>query len=123
MERDILEMTPTADAASAIASGDAVKWTPGPWTIEDDEQLKIKDAGGNNIAHLAHVHLRGRRSRDEVIANARLLVAAPELFVALAIAEDVLSRSPYSSAIWPNGTHPQVGIEQIRSALARARGE
>lgn len=37
---------------------------------------------------------------------------------ALAIAEDVLSRAPFSTAILPNGMHPQVVIEKIRAALA-----
>ena len=36
---------------------------------------------------------------------------------ALVIAEDVLSRAPFSTAIWPNGMHPQRGINQIRKAL------
>lgn len=40
---------------------------------------------------------------------------------ALEIAEDVLSRSPYSTAIWPNGMHPNTGIEKIRAALALTR--
>lgn len=43
---------------------------------------------------------------------------APLVVEALTIAEDVLSRSPYSTAIWPNGMHPQTGIEKIRAALA-----
>lgn len=42
---------------------------------------------------------------------------------ALILAEDVLSRRPYSAEIWPNGTHPAIGIEQIRAALAAIREE
>lgn len=37
---------------------------------------------------------------------------------ALVLAEDVLSRAPFSNQIWPNGMHPSRGIEQIRTALA-----
>ena len=36
---------------------------------------------------------------------------------ALTIAEDVLSRAPFSTEIWPNGMHPQRGINKIRKAL------
>jgi hypothetical protein len=36
---------------------------------------------------------------------------------ALTLAEDVLSRSPFSNHMWPNGIHPQIGMEQIRAAL------
>ncbi len=39
------------------------------------------------------------------------------LRAALILAEDVLSRSPFSNHMWPNGMHPQVGMEQIRAAL------
>lgn len=46
-----------------------------------------------------------------------------ELVRALTLAEDVLSRFPFSAEIWPNGTHPNAGIEQIRSALSRFNAE
>ena len=44
-----------------------------------------------------------------------------ELTEALVLAEDVLSRAPFSTALWPNGVHPQRGIEAIRAALSTAR--
>lgn len=37
---------------------------------------------------------------------------------ALELAEDVLSRSPFSTDIWPNGVHPNTGITKIRAALS-----
>ena len=40
---------------------------------------------------------------------------------ALALAEDVLSRRPFSAGIWPNGMHPATGIEKIREALRLAQ--
>lgn len=42
---------------------------------------------------------------------------------ALRLAEDVLSRAPFSTGMWPNGMHPQTGIEIIRSALPPIPGE
>jgi len=45
----------------------------------------------------------------------------PAVLEALTLAEDVLSRRPFSSGIWPNGMHPQEGIEKIRAALAMAQ--
>lgn len=41
---------------------------------------------------------------------------------ALELAEDVLSRAPFSTGIWPNGMHPQTGIDKIRDAI-RSLGE
>lgn len=52
--------------------------------------------------------------------DAALLIAAPSLLEALKLAEDVLSRFPYSTEMWPNGTHPQTGITQIRDAIRLA---
>lgn len=59
---------------------------------------------------------------DDQEARARLLAAAPEMLAALVLAEDVLARFPFSSEIWPNGTHPNTGIAQIRAAIAKAYG-
>lgn len=42
---------------------------------------------------------------------------------ALVLAEDILSRAPFSTSIWPNGMHPQRGIAQIRAALALPSAE
>lgn len=36
---------------------------------------------------------------------------------ALELAEDVLSRAPFSTGFWPNGMHPQTGIDKIRDAI------
>lgn len=57
---------------------------------------------------------------EQATANARLISAAPELLEALILAENVLSRFPYSTELWPNGTHPNTGIEQIRKAIEKA---
>ncbi len=43
------------------------------------------------------------------------------LVEALELAEDVLSRSPFSNHMWPNGLHPQEGVSKIRAALAQYR--
>src|SRR6185503_2622676 len=41
----------------------------------------------------------------------------PAVLEALILAEDVLSRRPFSSEIWSNGMHPQTGITKIRDAI------
>lgn len=42
---------------------------------------------------------------------------------ALTLAEDVLSRAPFSNSIWPNGMHPYKGIRIIRAALPPSQRE
>ena len=37
---------------------------------------------------------------------------------ALTNVEDAASRSPWSTDFWPNGTHPNAGVEKLRDALA-----
>ena len=48
----------------------------------------------------------------------RLTAENAALREALTLAEDVLSRAPFSTGIWPNGMHPHGGINKIRNALS-----
>lgn len=60
------------------------------------------------------------RAYEEIIGKMTYREVAgriKELEGALRLAEDVLSRAPFSTGIWPNGMHPNAGIEKIRDAL------
>jgi hypothetical protein len=61
------------------------------------------------------------RTPAENEADAAFVVKAVNghdaLVKALTLAEDILSRAPFSNALWPNGMHPMIGITQIRDAL------
>ena len=48
----------------------------------------------------------------------RLRVRLASARKALELAEDILSRAPFSTAILPNGMHPQIAIQQIRDAIS-----
>ena len=89
--------------------------TPGHWVASGF----IVNSGAPNYTPIADCET----DTEWMAENARLIAAAPELLAALVLAEDVLARRPYSSEIWPNGTHPFNGIEQIRAAIAKATGE
>jgi hypothetical protein len=54
---------------------------------------------------------------DQLNTICDLATENEQLRAALTLAEDVLSRAPYSTEIWPNGMHPQTGIETIRAAI------
>jgi hypothetical protein len=94
--------------------------TPGPWgrNIKPASHYPIIYAGRNT--HVAQVISRGLTDA-ECEANCDLIAAAPDLLAALTLAEDVLSRAPFSTGLWPNGMHPNVGIEAIRAAIAKAQ--
>ncbi len=68
----------------------------------------------------AQMVLVGSQARAVTNWNKRTATSPDKLREALVLAEDVLSRAPFSTTIWPNGIHPQTGIEQIRTALQLA---
>jgi hypothetical protein len=115
--------------------------TPGPWhrcfhleSAENDASCSCGYRGGiwgpdeeHTICEMGSTLIKGeeglcppRYPRDVELANGRLIAAAPDLLEALRLAENVLSRFPFSSEIWPDGTHPNAGISQIRAAIAKA---
>lgn len=89
------------------------KHTPGPWTQAPLSPVDILAADDTMIA-MAREGLNGI-SRDQAIANARLIAAAPELLKALQMIEEVAS-----------GRVPLVNnwvASVARAAIAKANGE
>ena len=72
------------------------KHTPGPWADHDAsctfEVHEIEDGYGRTIATLDQFHHLedGDWRREEVIANARLIAAAPDLLVACEAARNLI---------------------------------
>ena len=98
------------------------KHTQTPWRISSFEQGAAGSARvimGDDGFSIAHVM---DRTPAENEADAAFIVDAVNchdaLVEALTLAEDILSRAPFSNALWPNGMHPMTGITQIRDALA-----
>jgi len=94
------------------------KHTPGPWTAEPEEAIRVRAPDGGAVAILGWLRgrdgLSGRRPADEVLANARLIAAAPEL---LEIVQMILGEggNPMSSL---------AGVEKrARALLRRIEGE
>ena len=90
---------------------DQPKWTKGPWPIKptgDFKRIVIGDGlvdgpGGYEVAEVYSDDC----DRDEAMANAHLIAAAPDLYAALVHAQQ-------------NMPHPD---QMIDEALAKARGE
>lgn len=91
------------------------KFTPGEWFASGESVYRTKHLSGL----IADCDV-GSAPKHEREANAKLIAAAPAMYEALILAEDVLARFPFTSEIWPNGTHPNTGIEQIRAAIRAA---
>lgn len=75
--------------------------TPGPWRL-DEEKMQIFSPDGLPIG--------SHRPEEEIIANARLIAAAPELLDALVIVE-----------MWADETYPWDKMEPFASILKQAR--
>jgi hypothetical protein len=98
------------------------KHTPTPWRV--DARASTRIVAGDDVT-VATTACQGDQ-RDMWENNASLIVRAvnsnDDMLAALQLAEDVLSRAPASTRIWPNGMHPNDGVERIRAAIAKATG-
>lgn len=88
-----------------------LKATPGPWVVTADG-LNVKNAEIDAMI----CEDGGEVSAIESKANAHLIAAAPELYVALLIAKDIILR-------YANNTKRIAGYSNIEDAIAKARGE
>ena len=91
--------------------------TPAPWIADLGEAYRVRaQQDGGQVAIMMNLKgqhgLAGRRSGDEVAANAHLIAAAPDLLKALVTAESLLA------GICVNGEPPE--LANIRAAIAKA---
>lgn len=94
-----------------------MKHTPGPWTFYTEPQpngCPIVGSRGLMIAMLAHSVLYSEQ-KNEAIANARLIAAAPDLLEAMQWAVKELERLDEANA--------QMVAVTLRAAIAKATGE
>lgn len=113
------------------------KPTPGEWTIGDVSKTLADTADGKRKGRLAaSIHHPGNLSwplmrvgassdddLDEVMANARLVVAAKDTLAGAKLALDLaegLIKSDYENT---SAYHPMMGeLEPVRAAIAKAEG-
>ena len=99
------------------------KPTPGPWQAGRPDMSTIVDGiaskwiyAGDQYVAIASGRIQG--VWDEVMANARLIAAAPDMYEAL---EELLG--PYDLTESGARKRYDAAIEKARAALAKARGE
>lgn len=95
------------------------KFTEGPWTaVDNGAYWDVLEKAPGYRGQVCSVHdaenINGI-TRDEQIANAHLIAAAPELYEALDNALDILKNDKRS--------YVQDAATECRMALAKARGE
>lgn len=91
-------------------------WTPGPWVPWIAKAICRIEITNHDDTEIVAVLGTGESDNERSKANARLIVAAPDLYA-------VLSELEESSAYWSEHDVP-IGItERISAALKKARGE
>ncbi len=92
-----------------------MKLTPGPWILLSDETYTVRSPDGGAICQLKWLKgttgLGGRRTDDEVMANARLIAAAPGLLYVLMAMRQTVYEQPIG--VW---------FHAIDAAIAKATG-
>lgn len=103
-----------------------VKWTPGPWTwdaaLDHNWDVQVWSSPSRRVCFVAH---DGEDGNPTGQANACLISAAPDMYEALVAAIEC-GMVPTSSATEGGALKHvrQVHVaDQIRAALAKARGE
>lgn len=92
------------------------KHTKGPWCAAIDECATVRDSRDNQLAMVTYLFTKtgGRRSGDEVSANARLIAAAPELLEELEQTQILLESL---------GLQSSDEYQANAAAIAKAKGE
>lgn len=102
-----------------------MKHTPGPWKVQRNSRIEIKQDNDDRLALLAHVYVSGksfgvRYAIPEAEANANLIAAAPEL---LSFAQQFLVESEHANAEDDFDWQPGELMELARSVIAKAEGK
>lgn len=97
----------------------AVKHTPGPWAVYEDDPIVIINSGGSSLGEMsAGDPFIGH---DEMKANALLASASPDLVDAL---QDALEALAMCQPRTDHGARCQSeAMQKARVALAKAKGE
>ena len=93
-------------------------WTPGPW---HDKPIHVCAADQHGL-RLGFLNTGNAARRAEGIANARLIVAAPDLYAELARLVTALEPLERNGG-WPLDSAGVATLNGARAALAKARGE
>lgn len=108
------------------------KFTPGPWrywrhvnkAFPAASQTAVFGSGEKKYIMIAQTHIDGaarpEQTVEELIANARLISAAPEMYEALA---DAVEKYGKPGGPWNVPGEPGSWIEKAKAALQKARGE
>ena len=94
------------------------KHTPGPWILGDENNQHAEILIGDLVANIDRQDRYGLHmacSREEMLANARLIISAPDLLEALESCLDVFINQGWDDDL--------IAAKKARAAIAKAKGE
>jgi hypothetical protein len=128
VERSLKYARKRAKASSSTPRRpDADPWIPGPWVAREEEEQywKISSVDYGQIATMHDPYAREQSRIEELAATARLIAAAPELYVALEACKTAAGYGYDSTEDNANNPIMQAigdAIERARKALSAADG-
>lgn len=93
--------------------------TPGPWTIHPKSASKVADSNGETVAACGRIGVTNAEVYSRVLADARLIAAAPDLLAAcIALKEDLghISLNAFNEI-------DEKAKDMLLAAIAKACGE
>lgn len=112
---------PIDDEAAAPSE---VKFTPGEWKLhqDNDENFHITTHPAGDLAtHISTIHDLNRYDRNaEVLANANLIAASPQMYSALKNAPLMIDHDDHDSFV---EAYANWFMKYRNTSLAKARGE
>ena len=101
------------------------KHTPGPWRVVQrgpivsiiDAQEDAPNGGDHPIGDILTLYRGLPRTKETVLANARFIAAAPDVFEALAM---IIKDDNAMDALWQH--FDSMEMDKISAAIAKARG-
>jgi hypothetical protein len=95
------------------------KFTPGPWMFAEGNHRVFTPDGSDDVAFATASFERGR-TYGEMVANARLIAAAPDL---LAAGSEIIRLHDTYTGEARDDDAISLAMDDLRAALRRARGE
>lgn len=98
----------------------SAKFTPGPWKVGRANQHLVMVADGRSVGlEICRAKAFVSEYREQSLANARLIAAAPEMYEALKLAE--ITTNELCAGQHPENACWEI-LHAIRAALAKAEG-
>lgn len=98
----------------------AATHTTGPWGVDFDEATNVRSPDGGYVCQLGYLRGKfgrlGRKTSEEVSANAHLIAASPDMLATLKALADAIDTVPEQPiGVWWGAIHAAIAKAEPRS--------